>query len=164
MDYKNLAPDDVHELCVQKLVRLTKPKLLELYKILGIGDQVELKYCEYPKQVSTMTIPQLCRYITDILEDKSQSEKHDKILKYVFDKKITTNIEKCCTCMEYMGAQKNSLPCGHWCHFKCLAKQLDFRCPICRKDLKGQLNWQVEEKIQRNINLKKWGAIWGLSS
>nr|QBK87629.1 MAG: ring finger domain protein [Marseillevirus LCMAC201] len=111
--------------------------------------------------ITRLTIQQLKRYIITML-DNLEREKVLEIGLLIVGETITGNVEKCNVCYELMGRQMNNLPCGHWIHYTCMAKGVDTRCPICRREVLHDLPYGTQQDIAQNKMVDQIRQLTGL--
>ena len=134
----NLQKEDYIMLINKKLKSKNKKDLIDIVKIICKKETITLKYSSCEKNIQDLSVLQLKNCAEEYLEKCTIKELIN--ISNTFISKIH-NIEKCAICHEFMGQQKNSLECGHWCHFKCIRKatsslgKKENTCPICRKKI-----------------------------
>jgi len=119
------------------LARLRSARKNELItvatKLTGCDILDQFRQFTTPVKIADLTCEQL-RWLIE-KELKSSDLKIDITFTYLKLDQIKINREECCICMDVMGRQKNSLPCGHWVHFKCFDQTGVPKCPMCRANL-----------------------------
>jgi len=154
-----IEKSDYIDLINKKIKQEKKQNLINLYESITNKNIVKLKYSSYDKKLTELSVNQLLKCFQDYLETCTIDDL--ELICTKLNVNFSFNKEKCIICYEFMGKQKNSLPCNHWCHYNCIrqathaALKTKHQCPMCKTVIELPKNKSISETLNKIAVLSK---------